>query len=248
MSKKRKGRPSLEYDEQELYKIVQHFRENVRPTGLIKYAEIYRYHIELHEKNPELYSKTFSQDFWKREGQPGRKVIDTANAIRTLNIVRENEIETTIPNIIDVIDRYANNKEKLHTHLNPIVVELRRITRENDTLNDKMDKLKIQLINEKEEKRRLMEKVSILEETLAKLFYYSEKKGTPLENLLDINNANKRIKRALIKAFDYDSLPDFYFKVTNDYASEAGEPLSSENVVPFKKPNKSIVDEYKDRF
>jgi len=96
--KKRRGRPATIYDEAELYAIIKHYRGNVKPHGDIEYVKLYRYHLELHKERPDICSRTYSEDFWRKKGQPGRKVIDTANEIRTVTLVDGNNNKKDIPN------------------------------------------------------------------------------------------------------------------------------------------------------
>ena len=110
----------------------------------------------------------------------GRKVIDVANRIRTEKIVSSKPKTTEIHNLVDVIDRYSNNPEKLFTHLETLVIELCSSTKELSSLQEENAKLKSSVIELKEETSYLQQQVRLLEESLSKLFYYSDKKGTPL--------------------------------------------------------------------
>jgi hypothetical protein len=105
--KKGRGRPATKYDEKELYGIINHYRENVKPQGDIKYLQLYQYHLELHKERPDICSRTYSEDFWRKKGQPGREAIDTANEIRTVTLVDGNNNKKDIPNVVDVVNKYS---------------------------------------------------------------------------------------------------------------------------------------------
>lgn len=252
--KKRRGRPATFYDEAELYAIVNHYRENVKPHGDIEYVKLYRYHLELHKEHPNICSRTYSEDFWRKKEQPGRKVIDTANEIRTVTLVDGNNNIKDIPNVVDVVNKYLKNPEMLIKHLQPLENEVRRSVRKERELKQKNSELKQQLEQEKAKRRDLNDKVKEHQTLLLKLFCYSDKEGTPLENLLDLNNKNKRIKRALDEVFDtpqdfYTEFTNFQQEITNNVTNKDS---IEDNIVSLtnakKKKERTLADDFNGRF
>src|SRR5699024_335305 len=99
------------YDEQEIYAIVNHYRKNVQPQGDIKYLQLYHYHLELHKGHPEICSRTYSEDFWRKKGQTGRTAIGNTNKIRTVSRVNENNNKKYIQNVVSEVRKYKENKD-----------------------------------------------------------------------------------------------------------------------------------------
>lgn len=240
--KKNRGRPSTKYDEQEIYAVINHYRKNICPHGDIKYLQLYRYHLKLHNEHPEICSRIYSEDFWRKKGQPGREAIENANKIRTVTLVDANNNKKDIPNVADVVDKYSTEPERLIKHLQPIENELRRSIQKERELKKKNEDLKIKLEEERKNKRKLREQTELLQESIFKLFHYSDKDGTPLENLLDLNNKNKRIENALEEAFSspqrfYTKFEEYYQKTSNKHNVVA---LDSKK----NKKNKSLSDDF----
>lgn len=248
--KSNRGRPTTKYDKQEVYAIIKHYRENVRPQGDIKYLQLYQYHLELHKEYPEICSRTYSEDFWRKKGQPGRAAIDNANKIRTVTLVDGNNNKKDIPNVVDVVNKYARDSEMLIKHLLPLENEVRRSIQKERYLKQKNEDFKQQIMQEKEDKRELREQVELLKETIFKLFHYSDKDGTPLENLLDMNNKNKRIKKALNEAFSKPQ--DFYKEIEDFQERKNSEVTIKDNLISLddakNKPTRTLADDFKDRF
>ena len=248
--KKGRGRPATKYNEQELYAIVNHYRKNIKPQGDIKYLQLYHYHLELHKERPEICSRTYSEDFWRKKGQPGRAVIDNANKIRTVILVDGNNNKKDIPNVVDVVDKYAKDPERLIKHLQPLENEVRRSIQKERELKQKNEDLKQQIKQEKEDKRELREQIERLKESIFKLFHYGDKDGTPLENLLDVNNKNKRIKRALEEAFSKPQ--SFYTELENFQQQTTIEITKKDNVVSLNdsknKQKRTLADDFEGRF
>lgn len=249
--KKVRGRPSTKYDEKELYTIINHYRENNKPQGDIKYLQLYQYHIELHKERPDICSRTYSEDFWRKKGQPGRTAIDTANEIRTVTLVDGNNNKKDIPNVVDVVNKFTKDPQRLIKHLQPLENEVRRSIEKERELKQKNEDLIQQIKQEKEDKRKLREQVERLNDSIFKLFHYSDKDETPLENLLDMNNKNKRIKRALEEAFSkpqdfYTEFENFQKKITTN------EVISKDNVFSLTDakniPQRTLADDFKGRF
>ncbi|MCZ0871249.1 hypothetical protein [Peribacillus sp. AS_2] len=244
---KRPGRKRLEYNQAELYRIIKHYRENVKPHGDIEYRKLYRYHLELHKMRPDICSKTYSDDFWRKKGQPGREAIDTANKIRMVTLVDGNDNIKDIPNVVDVVNKYQNKPELLIKHLQPLENEVRRSIQKERALKEKCDALKQELEQEKEKRRELKDKIVKYQDLLFKLFRYSDVNGTPLENQLDMNNKNKRIKKALDEVFDTPQ--DFY---TSFEEQKTNKATKEDNIVPFtdvnKKKKRTLADDFDGRF
>jgi len=248
--KKGRGRPATKYDEQEIYAIVNHYRKNVQPQGDIKYLQLYHYHLELHKGHPEICSRTYSEDFWRKKGQPGRTAIDNTNKIRTVSLVNANNNKKDIPNVVGVVSQYKDDPDRLIKHLQPLENEVRRSIQNEIDLKQKNEDLKQQIKQEKEDKRKLKEQIERLEECIFKLFHYSEMDGIPLENLLDMNNKNKRIKRALDEAFSKPQ--DFYTEFENFQHKITKDVVSKDNILSLTdakiKPQRTLADDFKGKF
>ncbi|RDW16121.1 hypothetical protein CWR48_18215 [Oceanobacillus arenosus] len=250
--KNSRGRPSIKYEEEELYAIVYHYRENIRVQGDIKYLQLYKYHLHLHKERPDICSKTYSEDFWRKKGQPGREVIDTVNLVRTVTLVDSNNNKKDIPNVVDLVGKYSKKPDRLISHLIPLENEVRRSIRKEKELKQKNEELKAQLQVEKEAKKALNEQIRLLKECIIKQFHYSEKEGIPLENLLNLNNKNKRIQRALDEAW---SNPQSFYKDFEHFQEGQQQltnvTISKDNIVNItdtKSAKKTVADEFAGRF
>lgn len=85
----------------------------------------------------------------------------------------------------------------------------------------------MKLKEEKEAKKELRERLTYLKECILKLFHYSSADGTPLENLLNMNNRNKRIKRALDEA--WRNPQDFYTEFENFQMKQTSYSITNED-------------------
>lgn len=242
-NKRSKGRPAIKYNESEIYAIINHYRKNVQSQGQIKYLQLYRYHIELYKNHPEICSKVYSEDFWRKKGQPGRIAIDSVNKIKTINLLLDdNSNEKFIPNVVSVVDKYENNPEKLIKHLQPLENEISKSIKIEAELKERNEKLKNELKFKIKKEREMKEQIDNLKDTIFKLFHYSDQEGIPLDNLLDMNNKNKRIKKALEEAFD---TPQNFCLEIYEYRKQVS---SMENVVPLNKKKQTLLDEFEDKF
>lgn len=246
--KKDRGRPSTKYEEKELWAIIAHYRENMKPHGDIKYLQLYKYHLDLHREHPDLFIKIYSEDFWRKKGQPGREIIDTANQVRTVTLLGSNNKKKDIPNVVDVVHKYSKHPEKLMKHLIPLENEVRRSIEKEEELKKKNEKLNEQLNKDKEAKRELRDQVARLQECLFKLFHYSPTDGTPLDNLLNINNKNKRIKQALDEA--WSNPQNFYIELDIFQKEVISETSRRDNIVSLEnaKKNRTLADDFDGRF
>lgn len=246
--KKNRGRPATEYKEDELYAIINHYRKNVKPQGDIEYLKLYRYHLLLHKERPDIYSRTYSEDFWRKKGQAGRRAIDIANEIRTVTLVDGNNNKKDIPNVVDVVNKYAKDPDRIIKHLQPLENEVRRSIQKERELKEKVEELKQQINRGQEGKKELREQVERLKATIFKLFHYSDRDGTPLENLLDINNKNKRIQKALDDAFSTPQ--DFYKQLENFHQqSNRHEVTHKDNIVTLDaKKKRTLAEDFAGRF
>ncbi|MGG0569091.1 hypothetical protein ABE033_10355 [Priestia megaterium] len=231
---KKRGRNRTKYNEQELYAIIDAFRKERQQNGEIAYMDLYRFHLELHKKSPDIYPRTFKESFWRRDGQPGRQAIDTENKNSMSYIVEGDENKRDIPNVVEVVDRYHNNPEILKKHLLVLENTIRKSIKKEMELTKIKEGLENQLKVLKEQKKEIDEKNTQLQNLLYKFFRYSDIKDGLLENKLNLNNKNRVIKRALEEVFVtptefYDSL-DSYIEAYNDD--------SSKNAVPIRKLNK----------
>lgn len=247
--KKNRGRPSTKYIEKELWTIIAHYRENVMPQGEIKYLQLYKYHLELYKDRPDLCSRTYSEDFWRKKGQPGREIIDTANQVRSVTLVDSNNNKKDIPNVADVVYKYSKDPERLIKHLIPLENEARRSIEKERELKQKNEELRVKLKEEKEAKKELRERIRHLKDCIFKLFHYSPTDGTSLENLLNMNNKNKRIKRALDEA--WSNPQDFYTEFENLQKEETSYLITKDdNVVLLSdvKKSRTLADDFDGKF
>jgi len=150
--------------------------------------------------------------------------------------------------MVDVVNKHLNNPEMLIKHLLPLENEVRRSIQKERELKQKNSELKQQLEQEKAKRRESNDKIKEYQTLLFKLFCYSDKEGTPLENLLDLNNKNKRIKRALDEVFDtpqafYTEFKSFQQQTTNNVANK-------DNIVSLTnaKKKRTVADDFEGRF
>ena len=240
---KKRGRKPSKYSEKELYAIIDAYRKEVQPSGEIAYMDLYRYHLELHKKRPDICSNTYKESFWRKKDQPGREAIDTENRNSISYIMEGDENKREIPNVVEVIDRYIKKPEIMKKHLLVLENNYRKSLKKETELKNKNDDLNKKLNSEKEKRWELENKVDLLQNLAFKLFRYGDVEDGLLENMLNLNNENKRIKQALEEVFDSPS--EFFTEV-----SKSQKSINNGNTVPFKESKNDLnqKDDFDDIF
>lgn len=235
------ARSRMQFNENELYYIIRNYREYIKPDGKITYSEIHKYNIELNKSNPNECPKVYSIDFWKRKNQPGRKLIDQNNELRKIILTDESYL-MALPNIYEIIEKYADSKEQLMRHLRPADRIMKKQFENIKELQNKNKELEERIENLKIEKDLLINRNKTLEDTIQKLFRYSDKSGVHLENMINISNKEKRIMRALDGIFDKPT--DFLVNIVLDTNSLS----DNTKLISISSKKKSIADDYKGKF
>ncbi|MGE7931318.1 hypothetical protein [Viridibacillus arvi] len=72
-----RGRKKIVYNDEVIIDIVKVYIEECNHNGLLKYKDLYEYSIELFNQNKIMIK--LSDDFWRKEGRQGRKIVDALN-------------------------------------------------------------------------------------------------------------------------------------------------------------------------
>ncbi|WP_251552386.1 hypothetical protein [Neobacillus muris] len=221
--------------EEEVKELIYLYKGERKNHGKVEYKEMYLFNKEL--VNQGRYPKSAGEDFWRKEGRLGRKIIDQTNKAFSNEISVSSKLSDSIPNFTDIVQKYYDNKDEL---IKVLLIHERRYYQ-----NVKQRKHLEGKIQNYQSKLEITEKrLDYIQDLLFKLLRYSSNKEVPLLNLLDTRNKSQTIivKKALEGIFNEPT--DFYkwyeqMKSTNEDKKD--------NVVPLKS-ERSLADDNEDIF
>ena len=167
MSKKAAGRKH-KLTEEEVNKVIKLFKEEEKPSGMIAYADIFRFANKLFEEN--IISASTSDSFWRKEGRLGKTLVDKANQIFTEAVVNSKGNEVILLNMMDLINKKYNNKDEFTKHLLFMETQFHQTLQREKKLNEDLLKLEEDIQNEKEKKKHLEKSNNELQKLVYSLF------------------------------------------------------------------------------
>ncbi|WP_235832920.1 hypothetical protein [Gottfriedia acidiceleris] len=148
--------------EEEVRSVIRLFKENEQPIGNIKYSEIHKFANKLFESN-ELSAST-SDSFWRKEGRLGRSEVDKANRVFSETIVIAKDLQITVPNVVDLVNKKYKNKEELLTNLIIMEKQFHSTLQREKKLKEANQSLEENLKIEKIKKKSVEQQNSSLQE------------------------------------------------------------------------------------
>lgn len=238
MLEKKRGRKPTHFDESELYEIIGKYKEEHQVKGKVKYLDVYRYQKELYEKG--MIPKAFSEDFWRKEGQAGRKAIDVVNQLVTQKIRTGSDQEMVIPNVADAVYKYHQNPEELIRFLHPMEKQLMDSVAREIKLNKKLKDIEELLEVEKKKREEAQQAALKIQEAMFKMFRLSAYDDVPLVNQIRTGSTRtKLVDQAISKAFS-DPM-EFYEKLEETRNREKDSNVLSMN--DKKEHKRSLLED-----
>ena len=158
MAKSAGRKPKLTLEE--VQKVIELYRENIKPMGIIAYQDIFKYANQLYKEG--IISADTSDNYWRKEGRQGRLAVDKANEINSEVVEVSKGKEINIPNMADLVEKKYKNKDDLLKHLLQVEKMFhqaleREKKQENEItkLQDSLQSAKEQLKAEKENNEKL---------------------------------------------------------------------------------------------
>lgn len=221
--------------EDEVKELIYLFKKEKNIHGKVGYKEMYLFNLELVQQGK--YKKSVGEDFWRKTGRLGRKMIDLTNEAFSNELSSSTNMSDFIPNFTEIINKHYDNKEELIKEMVLIERKFYQNVKKRKLLEEK-----VKYYQSKFEKTE--ERLDYIQELLFKLLRYSSNKKVPLVNLLDTKEKNQTliVKKALEGIFSNPA--DFY----NWYNEKLSESLTiKDNILPLKN-KKTLADEYEDIF
>lgn len=221
--------------EDEVKELIYLFKKEKNIHGKVGYKEMYLFNLELVQQGK--YKKSVGEDFWRKTGRLGRKMIDLTNEAFSNELSSSTNMSDFIPNFTEIINKHYDNKEELIKEMVLIERKFYQNVKKRKLLEEK-----VKYYQSKFEKTE--ERLDYIQELLFKLLRYSSNKKVPLVNLLDTKEKSQTliVKKALEGIFSNPA--DFY----NWYNEKLSESLTiKDNILPLKN-KKTLADEYEDIF
>lgn len=221
--------------EDEVKELIYLFKKEKNIHGKVGYKEMYLFNLELVQQGK--YKKSVGEDFWRKTGRLGRKMIDLTNEAFSNKLSSSTNMSDFIPNFTEIINKHYDNKEELIKEMVLIERKFYQNVKKRKLLEEK-----VKYYQSKFEKTE--ERLDYIQELLFKLLRYSSNKKVPLVNLLDTKEKSQTliVKKALEGIFSNPA--DFY----NWYNEKLSESLTiKDNILPLKN-KKTLADEYEDIF
>ncbi|MEE1130897.1 MAG: hypothetical protein UHX00_04605 [Caryophanon sp.] len=177
----------LTISKEEVNTIISLFKNEVKPSGLIKPMEIHKYSEALFQQ--KRISALPAYEFWKKKDRLGRQLIDLRNQIDTVTLKKSDGNDITIPNITDLVQKKHNNIDDLIESLLPLENHLRSSFKREHDLKIKCEKLESELSQAKlsnKESHQELEKMQNLIFNLYRIImreYKSESKEFAISQL-----------------------------------------------------------------
>lgn len=226
MSKKA-GRPSKYNNEETAKKLEElvYLYKKQNPSGLVKVSKMVAFSKEMNEINPEHYP-LYNKDVWSSYG---KEYIERANEPIKTVLTSDSEAKIELPNILDIIEKYNSNKEKLIEYLLPLENILHKKIAEATDSKKELEKIKEEFEDVKEKKKLQEEVIKVYADFVMKMAHESYRKKNEgfLKNQISVN-ANERNKKAMRNLDDLGAF--FNFEDKSNYNIEKEEEKSENKV------------------
>jgi hypothetical protein len=144
------------------------FKNEVKPSGIIKPMEIHKFCEELFQQGRVSSLPTY--EFWKKKDRLGRQLIDQRNQIDTVVLTNSNGKDLTIPNVTDLVEKKYKNKNELIESLIPLENHLRNSLKREHKLKTKIDNLEAELSVVKLSKKESINEIEKLQNLVFNLY------------------------------------------------------------------------------
>lgn len=203
---KKAGRPS-KYNNEETFKKLEELvfiYKKHNPSGLVKVSKMVAFSKEMHEINPEHYP-LYNKDVWSSYG---KEYIERANEPIKTVLMSDSEATIELPNVVDIIEKYNGNKEKLIEYLLPLENILHKKISEATDSKKELEDTKEELEDVKEKKKLQDEVIKAYADFVMKMAHesYRKKNEGMIKNQISVN-ANERNKKAMR---ELDNLGSFF--------------------------------------
>lgn len=136
LSEKTVGR-NKKLSEIEVINIIEKFRNEVQPQGVISYSDIFNFAQSLYEKGEVAESTSLS--YWRKTGRLGRELVDRANEAFSEKFSVPIGDEKVNNNVFVIFEKYQHDSKKLLRHLSvnerKHLNEIERLTKEKEQIN-----------------------------------------------------------------------------------------------------------------
>jgi len=230
--------------EKKIIDLIKEYNKNHNPYPTIKYKHIWEYSLRLYEQ--ELFFIKTSYDFWKRKGRPGRELVDTVNALQNKKIYISKTERIDLINLKDLIAKYGgknkdilwDNIEPYDKHINGFIEKINKLENENIKLNK-------ELLQNKNNLKKLNDTNKKLQNLLLSMFTYSNKENE-LANMINTGQSKSSlINMALEDTFEN---PEAFVleltKHTDVNQLDDSKHTKNSNVVPLQTGFNNNKPEY----
>lgn len=225
---KQRGPKKKEYDKKVIKELILSFNKDSNHKGIIKYVDIYEYSQKMFAEDKFPYNTSY--DFWKREGRIGRELVDDYNKVKTKNLISTDNKQIDIVDVADVLEKMVSDEKvklQLGKYLLPLEKQIRKFAIQLESKNHKIQELENDVRDLNIIKEQLTNQVNILQESLYKMFLYSNS-DNELTNLINTGKSKSYpVNKALEEAFG--SPMDFFMEMEQTRVKK-----ESGNVVELK--------------
>ncbi|NOU72548.1 hypothetical protein GC098_14115 [Paenibacillus sp. LMG 31458] len=219
------------------------YKTEYKVSGKIKYSEMFEYHKSLYRN--QISNKLVGEDFWRKDGRLGKKMIDEANLVYFQQLAPL--VDNEVPNIsvINIINLHFEDREKLIQNLLPLEKQIAASREKERKYQIKLNNAERIITTMKENNVDLQKQRDEMQSILFKIFRYSDNPGVPLINQLRTGNKQTEVvSNALNRIFDKPV--DFYNWYDDRVLAEeeSGKIVSIDNV----RTEKRISSVLKQRF
>ncbi|BCD00044.1 hypothetical protein BC30048_2946 [Bacillus cereus] len=185
------GRKKTIHERQVILDLIYDCIEEKKIVGEIKYQYIYPYCKKMYED--KIIDIKLSEDYWRKPGRQGTQLLEEINRVNSENVAIDDDDIVNIINTEDAINKLfdgkESNKKTLLDTLKLNEVKLKKYVKEYNRLNDKVDSLKQELLEQKQNTTDWKLKAEELQLQLFLLMEYSESKNFPIVDILKTGNA-----------------------------------------------------------
>lgn len=259
------------YAEEVIDEIIYRYIVENDITGDIEYSSVRDFALELRKNNDSIFTEKLyyrlldkttgkvsekiiknielKDDFWRKPQYQGRQKIDAANELLSKTVAKTKKRQVYIPNVDFILETHKNNINQLRIHLKPLEEQLKISIKNEETLEDKIDKLEDQINELKSEKIALRSQNDKYQTALYKMFEYSVSREVPLENQLNTGKGKTpRVEQALREAFSGD-LTAFYLKFKTALDTKGNQnKVSDIDMFRNKKETEAAVLSYEEEY
>ncbi len=238
---KKVGRRPKEYPEDEIRKIILRFtKENGISTEIPK-RTLSEFTKKLFKEGqlPWL-DKEISDNYWVRSERKGFQIIEEYNNTVHRILTHEEDNESKIPNIKNVLKNNCKDTEKLSQYLILFEKKLRLSIEKNNKFNKEIIQLKEKLVSQSQYIESLEKRIYIQEETIYRMFERGAISNPKIRGLNELGAESEEIiKIAMGNMFNLSA--DEFLRI----ASKENINLENRQNKKSKPYKKSLLDDFR---